>query len=59
MYRELPFVIHNITSNATRSKEIGGQLFISPNTVHNHIRHIYERSQVHSNTEAVVKYLKK
>ena len=40
-------------------KEIGEQLFISADTVHNHIRHIYEKLQVHSRTEAVVKYLQK
>lgn len=40
-------------------KEIGEQLFISSDTVHNHIRHIYEKLQVHSRTEAVVKYLQK
>lgn len=40
-------------------KEIAEQLFISSDTVHNHIRHIYEKLQVHSRTEAVVKYLQK
>jgi len=40
-------------------KEIAGLLFISPDTVHNHLRRIYEKLHVHSRTEAVVKYLQK
>ena len=40
-------------------KEIASKLSISADTVHNHIRKIYEKLQVHSRTEAVLKYLKR
>ena len=39
-------------------KQIAQRLFISLDTVRNHIRHIYEKLQVHSKSEAVAKALK-
>jgi DNA-binding NarL/FixJ family response regulator len=38
-------------------KEISDSLGISYDTVHNHIRHIYEKLHVRSRTQAVTKYL--
>jgi DNA-binding NarL/FixJ family response regulator len=38
-------------------KEISRALDISYDTVHNHIRHIYEKLHVRSRTQAVTKYL--
>ena len=37
---------------------VGERLFISLDTVRNHIRHIYEKLQVHSKAEAVAKAIK-
>ena len=39
-------------------KEISSALDISYDTVHNHIRHIYEKLHVRSRTQAVTKYLR-
>lgn len=40
------------------NNEIADKLFISIQTVRNHIRHIYEKLHVHSKSQAVVKALK-
>ena len=40
-------------------KEIAGLLFIGVETVRTHIRHIYEKLQVRTRSEAIVKYLNK
>ncbi len=40
------------------NEEISKRLFISLQTVRNHIRHIYEKLHVHSKTQAVVKAIK-
>jgi DNA-binding NarL/FixJ family response regulator len=40
-------------------KEIAVKLFIDVETVKTHIRHIYEKLQVHTRSEAIVKYLGK
>ena len=40
-------------------KQIAERLFISFDTVRNHLRHIYEKLQVHSKSEAVAKALKR
>jgi DNA-binding NarL/FixJ family response regulator len=40
------------------NQEIADKLFISLQTVRNHIRHIYQKLQVHSKSQAVVKAIK-
>ncbi len=40
-------------------KEVAENLHIGTGALHTHIHKIYEKLQVHSRTEAVVKYLKR
>ena len=51
--------ILNYLAKGFINKEIAEELSISPDTVHNHLRRIYEKLHVHSRTEAIVKYLQK
>ena len=44
--------------NGLNNKEVSEKLFISIETVRNHIRHIYEKLHVHSKSEAVVKAIR-
>ncbi len=40
-------------------KEIADKLYVSPETIHKHLRNVYEKLHVRSRTEAVLKYLQK
>lgn len=51
--------ILSCVSKGFLDKEIAGALGISIWTVHNHLKHIYEKLNVHTRTEAVLKYLQK
>ncbi|MGE5682976.1 MAG: response regulator [Bacillota bacterium] len=44
--------------NGMSNEQISNELFISIQTIRNHIRHIYEKLQVHSKSQAVVKAIK-
>lgn len=54
--RELEIL--NLIVQGLENREIANKLFISLETVRNHIRHIYEKLGVNSKTQAVVKALK-
>ncbi len=51
--------ILGLLSKGMKYKEIAEKLFISIETVRNHLRNIYSKLQVRSGTEAVLKYLKR
>ena len=44
--------------NGCNYQKIADNLFISLDTVRNHVRHIYEKLQVHSKTQAAAKAVK-
>jgi DNA-binding NarL/FixJ family response regulator len=48
-----------LLSKGHPDKDIADQLGISVYTVHEHVRNIFEKLQVHNRTEAVVKFLQK
>ena len=49
--------ILRLLAKGGRSKEIADQLDISPGTVNNHVRHIYEKLHVRSRAEAVARFV--
>lgn len=53
------FEILELLSKGYKYKEIAEHLFLSIETVRSHLRKIYEKLQVRSRTEAVLKYLNK
>lgn len=50
-------VLRAMTAGKTQ-KQIAAALFVSPNTVNNHIQRIYEKLHVHSGIEAVAKAIR-
>lgn len=55
-HREQEVLAH--LTEGTSTEMIAEKLFISPQTVRNHIKNIYEKLQVHSKAQAVAKALK-
>jgi DNA-binding NarL/FixJ family response regulator len=51
-------IFHHM-SKGYLDKEIAHNLNLSIWTVHNHVKHIYEKLKVHNRTEAVLRYLQK
>jgi len=57
MLTEREWEILEHLAKGKRYKEIAASLFIGTETVRSHLRNIYEKLQVRSSTEAVLKYL--
>ena len=57
MLTEREWEILEHLAKGKRYKEIASSLFIGTETVRSHLRNIYEKLQVRSSTEAVLKYL--
>lgn len=55
---EREFDVLNLLVSGMNNEEISNKLFISPLTVKNHIRHIYQKLQVHSRSQVVAKAIK-
>ena len=51
--------ILDLLSKGKRNKEIADLLFISPSTVHTHIHNIYEKLQIRSRSEAILRHLQR
>ena len=51
-------VLHHL-ADGSNYQEIANELFISVDTVRHHIRNIYKKLQVHSQSEAVAKAIRK
>src|SRR6185312_1380987 len=47
-------IVRYLPSNL-KAPEIAAELFVSPNTVRTHLRHIYAKLDAHSRSEAVVR----
>src|SRR6266571_3906451 len=54
LLKEISMEVLKLVAQGMSNKEIGDRLFISENTVKNHVRNILEKLHLHSRMEAVV-----